>query len=392
MLESHGDELGSQRLSYAAGLSTSEGETKRRKKRGLLLGLTMVAGVVGFVVFLVSFRTGDLSVVESYLIDAEGRTYVTVVSRRWFRGGRGGNGSEQYEMSVFDPTTGEIVAHTELTERAHTSAFRGYRRVGHRLWTDSTAGVRLFDLRTAEPLWNQAELEARVPELAAGFKLSGETFNDYSPPTAGLPLVLADGRRAWLDMDAALHFEPVATDPWRPGYFCGPDRGAKPSCERKECIAFESVEGSVGMVVGRAPVWQESDIVQVDPSMPTLPKADAPQPFVLPGLVRLHETECAIELGGDVLVLHDSSTVAPKEVLLTRSTRSSGRRWTTPVNAMLPAEHEFEGALPEPHEAFVGPEGLFVLLTERRTKTHLVVAVLDPETGSVSSTQVLIGP
>lgn len=59
---------------------------------------------------------------------------------------------------------------------------------------------------------------------------------------------------------------------------------------------------------------------------------------------------------------------------------------------MRPAEHEFEGTLPEPHEAFVGPEGLIVLLTERRVKTHLVVAVLDPETGSVLSTQALIGP
>lgn len=350
-----------------------------------------IASTIMSICYVVSERDGEPTVVDTYLFEDDEGVHVAVLESRWLRGGRG-HSSTYFQLTVFDASTGELRGTLELTERERAPHLRAFRRVDHRLWTDSDLGLRVLDLRTAQPLLTHEEIVARVPELAAGFQISNETFNDYSPPTAGLPMVLADGRRAWLDMTPALHFEPVPTDPWRPGYFCGPEGGAKPSCERKECIAFRSVEGTTGMMLTEAPVWQESDMVQVNPGQDAAPSAEAPQPFLRPGLVRLHETECAIELSGDVLVLHDDRAVEPKQPLLTRARRDGGRVWTTEVARMLPPDHEWPQASPEPLEAQPTSDGLTVLLGERRTQRSLVVAVLDPETGEVRSSHVLVAP
>ena len=139
----------------------------------------------------------------------------------------------------------------------------------------ASAGWSCSICAAGQILLSQAQLVRRIPELKSGFRLTRQTINEYSPPTRGLPLLLHDGRKAWLDMDATLHTQPVKTAPWRPGYFCGPTGGAKPSCERKECIAFVSAPGSSGMRLGQAKLW--------GPDAPPVTAAPAGEPFLKPG-------------------------------------------------------------------------------------------------------------
>jgi|GEM_PF-2388461 len=373
---------------YTAGMGRAESAepaTGRGRLRVTIAGVVVVAVLL---VVLIVTRSGTPSLVDAYVLEHDGRLLVSTIERRTFRGGRGAS-TFRYEMAVYDVETGEAVAHVELTERERDVALRRFRRVDDRLWLHSQEGIRLFDLTTAEPLLVESELLERSPALQSGYRVVEDTVNDYSPPTTGLPLVLADGRKAWLDMSGALVDAPVPTDPWRPGYFCGPDGGAKPSCERKECIAFVPVEGSAGMVLTEAPVWGRGGMVEVRAGS-TAVAADQRTPFLKPGLVRLHETECAIELGGDVLVLHDESAVAPTRPHLSRTRRDGHRVWSVALPDLVP---EVLGATRlEPFEARITEPGLVLLLSEPRSKQSLAVAVLDPQTGAVRTTHSLIEP
>lgn len=350
----------------------------RRQHIAAVVVLALVVIVGGVYAFRsMSDSDGSVSMLESYLFEHEGEQYLSVLTERSFR--RGGARStvmeSRVELRVVDPHTGRSVSEVVLTDIRRNPELQAFRRSGHRLWTNSEVGVRLLDLRTGETLLTQAQLVAQIPELSAGFRVESPTINDYSGATAGLPVVLADGRQAWIDMTPALRLSPVQGEPGRPGYFCGPDHGARPSCEERRCLAFHQAPGSSGMRLGSAPVWPGKGPVEA------FGEADASAaPMLRPGLVRLHETECAFELGGDALVLHDSSAVDPKEVLLSRVRRSGAKRWTVPLAGLLPEGQGGVGA-EERIEAAVTADGLTLLIGKRR----LAVVGVDPETGEAMS-------
>jgi hypothetical protein len=183
-----------------------------------------------------------------------------------------------------------------------------------------------MDIPSAQVVLDEVAIKAKVPELAAGFQIVHDTVTDYSPPTNALRLKLHDGRLMWLDMTPRLHARPPPNEPWKPGHFCGPDGGARPSCVRRHCYAFASVPGTSGLRMGSASLWGRPKIqsILLRDLIDIITKKDGGRSalkdgsvLLRPAWVRLLESECVFEhsaprplvvvqLGAEQRLAHDT--------------------------------------------------------------------------------------
>ena len=348
------------------------------RPRGPLLGpqfwkAARTAGIAAVVVVGIVMVVGGLvhackrvtappppSLREVMLIPEEGAVAVHLTRTR------SGKGSSRttHEIASFDLATGEPRGTVELHEHERGS-YTLFPRAGHRAWGLRPDGkLELVDLAAPAKLVAGDGLADALPALAGGYRVLHGTVTDYDAPYHAMRLELPDGSTRYVDMTPALHESPPPGEPWRPGYFCGPDWGAKPSCERRQCIVFAPVEGTTALVRGIAPTWDEG-------SWGTATDVSGPEATRLlrPGLVELLETECAFELDGAVLVLHDSSAMDPKETLLSLVEADGRARWTLPLAELT----DRRGASALGAITHAGAIHLF-LAEDKRTLDHVRIA------------------
>lgn len=275
-----------------------------------LLAILIGVAAAGLVVVLLVRSVGgarkrETRVVRLLLLD-DGNTAVIQRSHRLGR-------EETNDLMTVDLATGST-----RTLDLSANEYLLYPRAGTRAWGLADGEPELLDLAAPAKLLERADLERAIPGLAFGYKLAapGRYTQEYDAPLLAMPVVLHDGSKRFIDMTPALVETPPTNTPWRPGYFCDPDWGAKPSCERKECISFAPLPGTTALVrrTSEAPMTAE------------------PTHLLRPGMVRLVETGCAFELDRAVLVIHDSGATEHKEELLSLVGADGRAQWTRRIS------------------------------------------------------------
>lgn len=294
-------------------------------RTGLVTAAVVAAAVV--VVRCAACSLRDRRIAEIAYV--EGVLSVKVTSTTRTRSSR----STATELVSLDLATGERTGAVELP--AGELQFPAH---GTRAWLRLGGGkLALVDVAVPKIVLRHDQLAARVPELAGGFAL-GDTGQGLSTVGDGavvdhetrtpdaVPIVLADGSRAWLDPEPRLVRAPPRAAVANPvGYACLAYDA--PSCERRHCFAWVSSDGATTRRLGGSPGWRG---VQEQPPL----AGPAAVPLHAPAFVKRLDRRCAIEIDGGVLVRHESSALAPHHRLLSLTHADGTLRWTRRVDEL----------------------------------------------------------
>ncbi len=165
-----------------------------------------------------------------------------------------------FTIQSFDLATGEQRGSVDL--RPETSFPMPH--TGNRTWVRTKRdGLELVDLPTARIVTSANDLKAKFPELAHGFKPSvrpdeylkdGSIAHRSNWPSPSIPIVLADGSKAWIDTTPALVRDAPNDGPVsRVGYTCRFYDSA--SCAQRRCYTWAAVQGSTAKQLAWSPDW-----------------------------------------------------------------------------------------------------------------------------------------
>ena len=233
------------------------------------------------------------------------------------------------QLVTFDLTSGARLGSIELGRTDVT-----YPASGTRAWVKLGEGkLALVDVRVPAIVIPPGELARHIPELAAGFELRADeglstvtdgAVADHETRTPdAIPLVLADGSRAWLDPEPRLVRVPPRAAVRNPiGYACF--FYDAPSCEQRRCFTWVGSEATTTRRLGwRWPWDKQSTLVGPDPSA-----------LHAPEFVKRLDRRCAVEIDGGLLVRHESSALEPKHRLLSLVASDGTLRWTRRVDEL----------------------------------------------------------
>ncbi len=233
------------------------------------------------------------------------------------------------QLVSFDLATGARLGSAEIGRTPLT-----YPANGTRAWVKLGDGkLALVDVRIPAVVIPSGELAQHIPELAAGFELraddslstvtDGAVADHETRQPDALPIVLADGSRAWLEPEPRLVRSPPRAAVRNPiGYACF--YYDAPSCEQRRCFPWVGSEGTTTRRLGwRWPSDNQSTLVGPDPSA-----------LHAPEFVKRLDRRCALELEGGLLVRHESSALQPKHRLLSLVASEGTLRWTRRIDEL----------------------------------------------------------
>jgi hypothetical protein len=287
----------------------------------------------------------------------------------------------ELRIVTVDPASGARLGAVSLGDATTVK----YPASGTRAWAFlGKRELALVDLRIPAIVVRQRELAQRVPELAAGFEIGaagdglstvadGAVADHETRTPDAVPVLLADGSRAWLTPEPRLvRTAPQAAVPRPVGYACF--FYDAPSCEQRRCFTWVSSEGTTTRRLGWRVPWDKQSTLA------------GPDPAVLhaPAFVKRLDRSCAVEVDGGVLVRHESSALEPKHRLLSLVAGDGTLRWSRRVD-------ELGGESAIPAGAMLAGDRIYVLLGDpwgRESMSlhdfrsqHLVLVHLSAKTG-----------